>query len=85
MRCPQGEAAAGRCQLSPAAQAGSIAKRIGSESGNERADRATAAGGRKLAQAAQLREHPEWVRQECAQSIQTTNRAIPDARHLPAA
>lgn len=26
MECPQGEAAASRCQLSPAAQAGSIAK-----------------------------------------------------------
>lgn len=26
MECPQGEAAASRCQLNPAAQAGSIAK-----------------------------------------------------------
>lgn len=44
MKCPQGEAAASRCQLSPAAQAGSIAKSCLSESGNDGEDPAAVAG-----------------------------------------
>lgn len=44
MECPQGEAAASRCQLSSAAQAGSIAKSCLSESGNDGEGLAAVAG-----------------------------------------